>query len=291
MILVVGATGVLGTAICHRLRTTGQDVRALVRPGSPRGQLLRDAGVQIAAGDLRVRGDVEAACRGVTSVISTATAMGATDKSLQLRAIDGDGQRQLVDVAKASGVQRYIFISASPNLRESAPLIRYKRAVERAIRASGMQWTILQPSCFMEIWLGPALGWDFDRRRASIFGSGVAPVSWVSVADVAEHAVHSLDDPRLANRDLPLGGAPMPPNEVLAEVERAAGAPFKARRIPRALLASLSPITGWFDEGIASGMSLGAQAARGDVIDSPLQREIGIPLTTVADYARRVVGR
>ena len=57
------------------------------------------------------------------------------------------------------------------------------------------------------------------------------------------------------------------------------------------MLTLLSPAVGLFNEQIASGMSMGAQTALGDVIDSPLQRELALPLTSVSQYAARVVGR
>src|ERR1041384_3400089 len=126
MILVVGATGVLGSEICRRLRARGQPVRALVRPNSAKQGELLAAGVEVLPGDLRSRADIEGACRGVDAVVTTATAMGAKDKSLTLRAIDRDAQLQLVEAAKASGVQKYVYISVSPNLRATSPLIRYK---------------------------------------------------------------------------------------------------------------------------------------------------------------------
>lgn len=146
MILVVGATGVLGTDICRRLRARKQQVRGLVRSGSNGMSALSDIGVEVSQGDLRSRESVEAACSGVRTIISTATAMGSTDKSQNLRAVDHDGQLRLVEVAKASGVEQFIYTSVSPVLRESAPLVRYKRAMERAVISSGMRWTILQPA-------------------------------------------------------------------------------------------------------------------------------------------------
>jgi uncharacterized protein YbjT (DUF2867 family) len=39
-ILVVGASGLLGMEICRRLRADNHDVRALVRPGSPKRSAL-----------------------------------------------------------------------------------------------------------------------------------------------------------------------------------------------------------------------------------------------------------
>jgi hypothetical protein len=61
--------------------------------------------------------------------------------------------------------------------------------------------------------------------------------------------------------------------------------------VPRILPWLFAPLVELFHEGIASGMSMGAQTSRGDPIDSPLQRELEIPLTTVREYAARVVRR
>ena len=142
----------------------------------------------------------------------------------------------------------------------------------------------------MEIWLSGLLGWDIAAGRAMIFGAGAAPINWISVADVAEYAVRSLEDPRLGNRDVALGGPEaLSPNEVVRIFEKVSGRRFSAKHIPRPVLALLSPAVGLFNEGAASGMSLGAQTALGDVIESPLQRELALPLTTVHDYATRVV--
>src|SRR5689334_23795371 len=177
-----------------------------MRAGSSRESALRAMGVQIATGDLRNRGSLVAACRDVDAVISTATAMGSKDRTLSLNEVDRKGQLRLVDIARLSGVRTFVYVSLSPNLGPRAPLVRYKREVERAVRLSGMRWTILQPTAYMEVWLGPQLGWNHTTGRAVVFGSGKYPVPWISVGDVAEHAVRALDDPRLANVDLPLGG-------------------------------------------------------------------------------------
>jgi uncharacterized protein YbjT (DUF2867 family) len=217
--------------------------------------------------------------------------MGSTDKSLTLRMVDLEGQLRLVEVARASGVRRYVHLSPSPNLQPAAPLVRYKREVERAVRASGMQWTIVQPTAFMEVWLSRLLGWDFVTGRAMVFGAGTAPLSWISIGDVAEYVVQCLDDPRTVNKDLPLAGPEaLSPNDVVKLFEALSGRPYRVRRVPRALLSVMAPVAALFDEGIASGMSMGEQTSRGDHIDSPLQREMALPLTTVREYAAKVLG-
>jgi len=290
MILVVGATGMLGLEICRRLREQGRAVRGLVRPGSSRESLLRDLGVEIHHGDLRSPPTVAPACDGVTNVVSTATAMGAKEKGLTLRAVDRDGQLALVELARLRGVKAFVYLSASPQLRPSAPLIRYKREVEHAVRASGMRWTIVQPSAFMDVWFSSLLGWDHVTGRATIFGPGTAPVSWICVADVAVHVCAAIDDERVANVELPLGGPEnLSARQVVRIFEQVSGRPYSVRRVPRPVLTALAPIVAAFDEAVGSGMSLGAQTAGGDVIDSPLQRELGLPLTSLRDYATRVL--
>ena len=61
------------------------------------------------------------------------------------------------------------------------------------------------------------------------------------------------------------------------------------RKRVRALLLFTSPVAALFNEGVSSGIALGAQSAMGDVIDSPLQRELALHLTTVREYATRVI--
>jgi uncharacterized protein YbjT (DUF2867 family) len=292
MILVVGATGLLGSDICRRLRARGRPVRGLVRPGSRKAEPLRDLGVEIVEGDLRARGSLDAACDGVAAIVSTATAMGSKDRTLSLRSVDYEGQLRLVDVARAHAVPTFVYLSVSPNLRPTAPLVRYKRAVERVLRGSGMRWTALQPSVYMDVWLGSQLGWDHVVGRATIFGSGKAPMSWIAASDVAEHAVRAIDDERLVNVEVPLGGPErLSSNDVVRIFEEVSGRPYQVWRVPRPMLAALAPVASLFDEGIASGMGMGAQTAKGDPIDSPLQRELALPLTTVREYAMRVLRR
>lgn len=282
----MGATGLLGFEVCKRLRAAEKPVRAVVRPSSLRIADVRALGVEIFEGDIRAAGVVAAACKGVTTVISTATAMASPKSSL--RDVDRDGQLLLVDQAKRAGVRHFIFVSASPNHSERSPLMRYKRAVERAVRASGMQWTILQPSCFMEIWLSNLIGWDFDQGKAMVFGAGTEPVTWVSISDVAAYCVKAVDDQRMWNRDIPFGGATMPPNEVVSLAERVTGRKFKVTRVPAIVPRLLAPVIALFDEKQASKMALGAQVAKGDVVTCDLQKTLALEMTSLEEYLRRV---
>lgn len=290
MILVVGATGVLGSEICRLLCESGEEVRALVRHGSPREARLRHLGVSVVNGDMASRVALEEACAGARVVISTATAMGSTEKGNSLRVVDRDGQLLLVNTARSAGVEHFIHISISPNLGGNSPLVRYKREVEQAVRSSGMRWTILQPSVFMDIWLSGLLGWDFSKAQAMIFGSGVGRISYIAVSDVARYAVLAAHDARLWNREIPLGGpADVSPNDVVKVFEDVSSRKYKVRKAPAPLLALLSPVVSMLDDRKGSGMALGAECSKGDCISSPLQKELGLKLTTVREYAERVI--
>jgi uncharacterized protein YbjT (DUF2867 family) len=53
-------------------------------------------------------------------------------------------------------------------MMNSFPLQDAKRAVEAGLRASGLTYTILQPTYFSEVWLGPMVGFDYPNRKASV---------------------------------------------------------------------------------------------------------------------------
>jgi uncharacterized protein YbjT (DUF2867 family) len=290
--LVVGATGLLGGEICRQLRAKGAAVRGLVRVGSPREPGLAGLGVEIAYGDLKDRPSLAPACAGATAVVSTANSVMSRRPGDSLRSVDRNGHMALIETARAAGVARFIYTSVSPGASARAPLVRIKREVERAVRRSGMTWTVLQPCSFMDIGFSAVAGWDLAGGKATIVGSGSAPVSYISAADVARFAVLALERAEFANRDLPLGGPEaVSPLEAVRAFEAAAGRGFGVRRIPVAVLRIMGSILRPFVPIPSSLMTMVAEAAkRGDVIEmGPLLESLTTPmrLTTVREFAKR----
>ena len=107
-ILVVGATGQLGTAVIDRLAGMGRPVRALVRPGSPREFPTNN--VELAFGDLRDRDSLAAACRGVATVLATANVVVPRSAG-GFAEVEGVGYAHLFDACKAEGVRRVVLMS------------------------------------------------------------------------------------------------------------------------------------------------------------------------------------
>ena len=102
MILVVGATGIVGGQVCEGLAASGESVRAMVRTTSnpEKVSALRAQGVEVVEGDLRDPAALDAACAGVDAVICTVSAMpfsyepGVND----IQTTDLDGVTSLVDL-------------------------------------------------------------------------------------------------------------------------------------------------------------------------------------------------
>ena len=292
MPLVVGATGFLGGEICRRLVSRGDVVRGLVRATSDPATVdgLRRHGVATVSGDLRDRASLDAACRRARVVVSTATTTRSRQPGDGIEATDEAGQLQLVDAAREAGVERFVFVSYSGHIDDAGPLTRAKRAVERRLRESGMSYAILRPTYFMEVWLGPALGFDYAARRATLYGTGEGRISFVSLADVAEFAVRVTHDPAGACAVLEIGGPEaVSPREVVRVFEEEGGAPFEVQLVAEeALRARRDAATDSRDRAFAELM---LRYARGDAIPmAETLRRVPVPLTSVRDYARRVLG-
>ena len=150
-----------------------------------------------------------------------------------IRTTDLEGEMSLVDAAKAANVRHFVYTSFSGNIDLDFPLRNAKRAVEQHLQKSGMAYTILRPSYFMEVWLSPAVGFDAANATATIYGDGTKPLSWIASGDVAEFAVQSLLEPAARNATLELGGPEaLTPLQVVKLFEEALGRTFAVQFVP-----------------------------------------------------------
>ena len=153
---------------------------------------------------------------------------------------------------------------------------------------SKMDYTILQPTFFMEVWLSPALGFDYPHSKATIYGEGKNKLGWISLVDVAAIAVASLDSEAARNSTFQLGGPEMlSPLEVVSVFEKHAGNKFTVDHVPvEALKAQKNAATDPLSESFA-GLMLAY--AEGDHIDMGETRRVyPFRLTSVADFAGKI---
>ena len=289
MNLVVGATGFLGTEICRQLRAQGQSVRALVRTTSDPAKkaALENLGAELFVGDLKDPSSLAAACQGVSAVITTASVTISRQPEDSIQAVDLDGQLNLIQAAKAANVGQFIYVSYSGNIDVDCPLNTAKRTVEQAVKESGMRYTILRPSSFMEVWLSPVVGFDAANGNVTVFGTGEQKISWISLPDVARFAVASLTNPAASNAVLELGGPEaLSPLEVIQLFESGSGKTFTVQHVPvEALQAQLAAATDPIQQSFAALM---LSVTQGDEIDMrKTAQQFSLSLTSVEAFARR----
>lgn len=217
MIAVAGGTGTLGRMLVPRLLDQGDRVRILARhpdriPESWRGTV---EGVTV---DVRQPASIEDALTGVRTLVCAVTGFGGSDAG-GVRGVDRDGNLALIRAAEAAGVEHLILVSVA----QAAPdhpieLFRAKFAAEQGLRASGLAWTIVQPTAYMQTWvelLGRPL---LSGEHARVVGRGRNPINFVSAADVAFVVDAAHRDPGLRGQTVVVPG---PDNLSLDDLGRA----------------------------------------------------------------------
>jgi uncharacterized protein YbjT (DUF2867 family) len=296
MLLLCGATGLLGGLVARRLAAEDVPLRLLLRSGAG-DPLAAELGAETAYGDFRDRESFDAAGRGATTVVTSATAMGRALSGERLTpvAVDGEGTLALVDAAERAGVERFVFVSFAGLDDEVAtrfPLAAAKRAVERRLSASPMRHVIVRPDLFQEVWLGPLTGFDWQNGQVIVYGRGENPARYVAARDVAETVARLA----LAPEPPPLiefgGPEALTRHQAVAAFEAATGRPIRVRHVPRAVLHVGARVLRRPRPALASvmGLSLLADTQEGRWTDAPL-RALGIEPRGVAEYADQVAGR
>jgi uncharacterized protein YbjT (DUF2867 family) len=200
MFLVTGATGTLGRRIVREIRQQEKPVRTFVRLAS-RYSELENRGAEIFIGDLKRDKDIEKACQGVKCVISTHGTGG------DVQAIHYRANIELIDSAKAAGVEHFVFISVLGVDRgyEDSTVFKAKREVEKYLQNSGLNYTILRPAGFASSLLPLA-----ERFRETglylLIGDSKNRTSVVSTDDLAKIAIDSPTVEGARNQILPVGG-------------------------------------------------------------------------------------
>jgi NADH dehydrogenase len=290
MILVVGATGLVGSEICRLLVQKGKAVRALVRETSSpeKVQQLKNFSVETVVGDLKDKASLDAACDGVDEVITTANTMHDRMQGDTFDAVDRQGQIDLIDAAKSAGAKHFVFVSAPP-MNAGLPLMEAKDAVEGHLKSSGLAYTVLKPSCFMEIWLSPMLGFDAANATARVCGSGENKLSWISYKDVSKFAVESIENSNARNAVIELGGPEaISPLEVVAKFETVTGKNFQVEHVPEeALKQQFSTATDELQKSFAGLMLFSAHGHEVDM--TSVLKSFPVKLTSVDDFANNTV--
>jgi uncharacterized protein YbjT (DUF2867 family) len=289
-ILVVGATGFLGMEICRQLTASHEKVFGLVRKTAAEEKtiILKQWGVQLVEGDLKDRASIKKALQGIDTVISTASSTFSRQDGDSIQTVDNEGQSNLLDEAKAAGVKQFIFVSFS-FMPIDFPLQTAKQRAEKKLMASGMIYSIIKPSFFIEAWLSPAIGFDFPNAKATIYGEGKNKVSWIAITDVAQFTVAAVDSPAAKNKTIEIGGPEaLSPLEVVSIFEKTGGKKFELQHVPfEALQGQYNAAQDDMSKSFASLMLFYANGQ--EINMKELLKVFPVKLNSVKDYAQRMM--
>jgi NADH dehydrogenase len=145
MLLLTGATGLVGSAVLRRLTAARVPVRCLVR--DPRRLGPDRVRVQIALGDLADPPSFRNALRGVTTVVHLAAAIRDQPRG-SIEELNGIATWRMVQAAEAAGVRRFVFFSAlGATTHDRTRFLRAKALAERAVTESAIpEAVVVAPS-------------------------------------------------------------------------------------------------------------------------------------------------
>jgi uncharacterized protein YbjT (DUF2867 family) len=290
MILVVGATGDLGSHVTSRLRSEGQSVRCLVRTSTNDGG-LREIGAEVVRGDLTVPASLGAACEGIDTVIATATAIGrrlAGASKLTIGEVDGKGMVALVDAAEAAGVRRFVYLSfAGVEAPIGTPLEYAKLAVAKRLSISSMEGVIVRADAFQEVHLAPTARFDIASGKAAIIGKGNTKRRWVATEDVAALLCAVALEPAPPALIEFGGPEPLTKNEAVAIAQNLTHRRMKVQRMPRLVARLLVRLLKRRNDALASAFGAGLHQDLNEATwdDEPL-RQRGINPKSATDFVR-----
>ena len=238
MLLLTGATGLVGSALVHRLTAAGRPVRCLVR--DPRRLGDQRVRVQIALGDLADPPSFRNALRGVRTVVHLAAPI-RDQPTGSIEELNAVATWRLVEAARRAGVEHFVFFSAqAASTHSRARFMRAKALAEEAVAESGMAHTILAPSIvyapgdpFLTMIARLAL-----LPAVPLSGRGQARFQPIWAQDVADCTMAVIDQPALgsAARHELSGPDTLRYEEIVALALRAQGRPRPLVRIPLAIV-------------------------------------------------------
>lgn len=210
-VLIIGATGDVGSAAAQRAIAQGHQVRALVRPTSNTSRFGALAErMEFSGGDILERPSLEKALAGMDGIIiSIRLTPGEMKKGRTYLDVEEQGVKNIVAAARQQGAHKIIHVSAAGVGPDCiSDMYQAKHQAEEAIRSSGIDYTIFKPSGMFK---------DFDAFHIpTVLKLGIActwpfgPIDFhmnpLSHLDLAACMVSALDNPRASRMTIEIGG-------------------------------------------------------------------------------------
>ncbi|MEK4058625.1 MULTISPECIES: SDR family oxidoreductase [Paenibacillus] len=199
MIVIMGATGTIGSALLERLVDLGVPVRALSREPEKLRDQIGEKGRSTIEVALVDASDPESLRRAFTGASQLFLAMSNSPKQIEL-------ETSIIQIAAESGIKHIVKIS-SPAFEQSSPVAvaGWHQEIEKTLRESGLTHTVLRPYAFMQnlLRLAPTI-----TTQNVFFGSmGDSPCNFIDCRDIADVAAEVLTNREVTGRIYTLTGS------------------------------------------------------------------------------------
>ncbi len=292
-ILIAGGTGTLGTRVVRMLTARGHAVCVLTRDLA-RAQHLAGNDVEVVSGDVREPDTLARAMEGAETVISAIQGFSGTGGDSP-QTVDAEGNGNLIRAARVARVEHFILVSvqgAAPD--HPMDLFRMKYRAEQELRASGLAWTIIRPTAYMETWatlIGEPL---VKTGKTRLFGHGTNPINFVAADDIAAFVALAATDPALRGELIEVGG---PENLTMKQFARAfdllGGKAGAVSRVPlpmmRLMAVLLRPVKPTIARQIQAGVVMDTHDMSFDAAET-MRRYPSVVSTGLAEVVRRDYG-
>ena len=276
MIVVTGATGSIGGHLVRELRGRGAPLRALVRDEA-KGRAL---GCDFAVGDFGDPGSLAAALDGADRLFLNGPGAVPAEGGQPMVGL----LKNAIDAAREAGVSHVVKISVLGARRGGRLAQGAHWELDRYLEESGLAWSVLQPSGFMQNYLGPG-AFGPDGRLIGSYGE--APVAHIDARDIAACAAVLLTQPRERNETFVLTGPEaLTDAQVADKISKALGRPVGLLALPADELAAAVKAQGApaaFAEDLAAlvrDVAAGAQSGT----TTTVQDLTGRPARTFDDF-------
>ena len=275
-VLVTGATGNTGSGVVAALKAAGVEVRTLVRDES-KAQALKDQGVEVVIGDFDKPETLDAAFSGVDKVyLCTSGNPNAVQQA-----------SNAIAAAKRAGSPHLVRLSAgTPEPAEETVLGRLHETTDDEIKASGLPYTLLQPTFFMQNTMMAAQTVASDGMVYMPLKDG--KIGMIDARDVVESAVKVLTEDGHEGKTYELTGpASISFHEVAAGLSKALGKEVTYVDVP--LEAGVEAMVGMgFPQWVADGygeLLVNFSQGGGDRTTNNVERLTGHPARSYEQFA------
>src|SRR4051794_22315937 len=272
-VLVVGATGSLGSKVVDELLERGKNVRALVRPASDPSR-LESRGVEIARGDMLNVDSLVAAMTGADAVITTAA--GYTRGGKNANDIDTIGNANLAQAAHRAGIRRFVLTSIlTSDQTPDVPHFWHKKLAEDKLEQLGVPFVALRPGAFLDQ-VASMAGDPVDKGRMLWIGKATVPLTFVHTSDLAAYLAAAVDadaDAEASER-IDIGwDRPVSMREVADLMGSRAGKKIKVWAVPSAVARAAGAVAGRFMPLIKDMAAMFRWFETGNYVADPRRQE------------------